>query len=238
MAHFYAGAEFRRFQVEVLHANTEKILKLFCFFCYPVKCLPGHILSVIILHILQQGPEQACAEFRPHYFHPLSVMTALTTCVCGKHLPARCSDTPYSAISESTSRGSTSVNSSPVSRYVIIGSCNCEDSSCSAPLLHILSFFLIQLKLQNQNETAKRLYHFSKKSFRLSSVPAEQVPGIHFISHIIKARVVAVRDDGLRPPLELREIVDHHTHEEHPAVIQRGRCRSSSSPGRSSSGRR
>ena len=147
MTYFCTGAEFRRLQVEVFHAYTGKMLKLFYFFCYPVKCLPGHILSVIVLHILQHGPEQACAEIRPHYFHPLSIMTALTNCVCGTHLPARCSHTAYSAISESTPRGSISVSSSPFCRYVITGSCTCEDFSCTAPLLYVLSFFLIPLIL-------------------------------------------------------------------------------------------
>ena len=123
MTNFYAGTEFRRFQVEVFHTYAGEVFKLLYFFCYSVKCLPGHILSVIILHILQHGSEQTCAEIRPHYFHPLSIMTALTTCVCGIHLPARCSDTAYSAISESTSRGSISESSSPVCRYAITGSC-------------------------------------------------------------------------------------------------------------------
>ena len=147
MAYFYSGTEFSRFQVEVFHTYAGEVFKLLYFFCYSVKCLAGHIFSVIVLHILQHGLKETSAQIRPHYFHPLSVMTALTICVCGTHLPARCSDTAYSAISESTSRGSISESSSPVCRYAITGSCTCEDSPCLVPLTYVLSFFFIPLIL-------------------------------------------------------------------------------------------
>ena len=59
------------------------------------------------------------------------------------------------------------------------------------------------------------------KSLRLSSVPAEQVPGIHLVPHVIQAGVIAVCDDCLRTPLELRKVIDHHAPEERAAVLQR-----------------
>ena len=60
------------------------------------------------------------------------------------------------------------------------------------------------------------------KSLRLSSVPAEQVPGIHLVPHVIKAGVIAVCDDCLRPPLELGQVVHNHAPEERAAVLEGG----------------
>ena len=52
-------------------------------------------------------------------------------------------------------------------------------------------------------------------------VSVEDVACIHLIPHIIQTPVIPVRDDGLRTPLELREVVDHHAPEERAAVLQR-----------------
>ena len=54
-----------------------------------------------------------------------------------------------------------------------------------------------------------------------SLIPTEQIPGIHLVPHVIQAPVIAVGDDGLRTPLELRQVVDHHAPEERAAVLQR-----------------
>lgn len=43
---------------------------------------------------------------------------------------------------------------------------------------------------------------------RPPSVAAEEVAGVDFLPHVVEALVVAVGDDGLRLPLELREVVD------------------------------
>ena len=54
------------------------------------------------------------------------------------------------------------------------------------------------------------------------SVSVEDVAGVDLCPHVVQAWVVAVGDDGLRAPLELRQVVDHHASEERAAVLQRG----------------
>ena len=54
------------------------------------------------------------------------------------------------------------------------------------------------------------------------SVSVEDVAGVDLGLHVVQAWVVAVGDDGLRAPLELRQVVDHHASEERAAVLQRG----------------
>ena len=51
-------------------------------------------------------------------------------------------------------------------------------------------------------------------------IPPEQVPGIHLVPHIIQTPVIPVGNDGLRTPLKLRQVVDHHAPEERAAVLQ------------------
>ena len=48
----------------------------------------------------------------------------------------------------------------------------------------------------------------------------EDVAGVDLGPHVVQAGVVAVGDDGLRAPLELREVVDHNAPEERAAVLQ------------------
>ena len=52
--------------------------------------------------------------------------------------------------------------------------------------------------------------------------PLEDIPCIHFISHIIQATIVAVGDDGIALTLEGVEVVDHLGAKEGLAIFQRG----------------
>ena len=52
-------------------------------------------------------------------------------------------------------------------------------------------------------------------------VAFEQVAGVDLAAHVIQARVVAVRHDHIRTPLELVQVVHHHGPEERGAVRQR-----------------
>ena len=53
-------------------------------------------------------------------------------------------------------------------------------------------------------------------------VPAEQVAGVDLVLYVIEARVITVRDNGVRALLELIKVVDHFGAKEGRAVFERG----------------
>lgn len=53
-------------------------------------------------------------------------------------------------------------------------------------------------------------------------IPFKNVTRIHFLPHIVQARIVAVGNDGLRLPLEGIKVVDYLTTEERFPVHQGG----------------
>ena len=53
-------------------------------------------------------------------------------------------------------------------------------------------------------------------------VPAEQVTGVDLVLYVIEARVITVRDNGMRALLELIKVVDHFGAKEGRTVFERG----------------
>ena len=53
-------------------------------------------------------------------------------------------------------------------------------------------------------------------------VAFEDVAGVDLVLHVVEARVIPIRDDGLALGLEFGEVVDHQASEESGAVVEGG----------------